>query len=84
MAAGLPISLMHTPEYDTQSALAHTMYSQSDPEAAWRIAKQLGVDYIYEDDVERRNDSGAESFGKAPSRFELVFRQGDVEVYRVK
>lgn len=84
MAAGLPISLMHTPEYDRQSQLAHSMYSQSDPEAAWKIAKQLGVDYIYEDDVERRNDSGTESFGKSPSRFERVFQQGDVEIYRVR
>lgn len=84
MAAGLPISLMHTPEYDKQSQLAHSMYSQTDPEEAWKIAKQLGVDYIYEDDIERKNDPGTESFGNAPSRFELVFKQGDVEVYRVK
>ncbi len=84
MAAGLPISLMYTPEYGKQSQLAHSMYLQDDPEAAWKIAKQLGVDYIYEDDVERRNGSGAESFIKAPARFERVFHQGDVEVYRVK
>jgi hypothetical protein len=84
MAAGLPISLMHMELYDQKSALAHAMYSQSDPEEAWKIARQLGVDYIYEDDVERQNDPGTESFAKAPDRFELVFKQGDVEVYRVK
>ena len=84
MAAGLPISLMHTAEYDTQSQLAHAMYSQSDPEAAWKIAKQLGIDYIYEDDIERKNNTGTESFGKDPARFERVFHQGDVEIYRVK
>lgn len=84
MAAGMPISLMHTPAYDKQSHLAHSMYLQSDPENAWQIAKNLGVDYIYEDDVEKRLDKGAESFALSPARFELVFRQGDVEIYRVK
>ncbi|TAK16982.1 MAG: hypothetical protein EPO35_04275 [Acidobacteria bacterium] len=84
MAAGLPISMMHTRAYDTQSQLADSMFAQTDAAAAWAIAKQLGVDYVYEDDVERKAGKGEEVFDKDPAKFEEVFRSGDVGVYRVK
>ena len=45
MAAGLPISLMHVPAYDTRSLAVHEIFAGPDPETARRLARELAIDY---------------------------------------
>jgi hypothetical protein len=84
MAAGLPISLMSTAEYDERSAHIHAMYAATDPAEASRIASALRLDYIYADEVERSAHAATTKFDSSPQYFEPVFRNGTVGVYRVR
>ena len=83
MAAGLPISLLNIPEYGERSDLAHRMYSTPNPAEAADIARALRVDYVYVDEIERRANPQGISFDGSP-RFERVFTQDPVAIYRVR
>ena len=54
MAAGKPISLLATAEYDQRSAEADAMFRTTDPSEAWQLARGLRLDYVYLDHVERQ------------------------------
>ncbi|MGH9329374.1 MAG: hypothetical protein ACRD09_02935 [Vicinamibacterales bacterium] len=84
MAGGLPISLMHVPEYDTKSAQVRQIYTSDDAVAAWQIAKQLGIDYLYVDAIERLAYPGVAKFDAHPEYFSAAFRNAEVTVYAVK
>jgi uncharacterized membrane protein len=83
MAAGLPISLLNIPEYAERSDLARQMYATSNPTEAADIARNLRVDYVYVDDVERRAYPRGLSFDRSP-RFEKVFAEDPVAIYRLR
>jgi hypothetical protein len=85
MAAGKPISLLATPEYDERSSVADTIFATTDPEEASRLARSLRIDYVYVDRVER------EAFGEAASAkfldsrfFTPVFHEGAAAVFAVR
>ena len=84
MAAGLPISLMHVPEYDEKSEQVRQIYASTDADAAWRAAKQLRVDYLYVDATERAAYPAVSKFDVNPRYFTPVFRNSEVSVYQVK
>ena len=83
MAAGLPISLLNIPEYAERSDLARRMYVTANPAEAADIARNLRADYVYVDDVERRAYPQGLSFDRSP-RFEKVFEDGPVAIYRLR
>lgn len=84
MAAGLPISLLNTPEYRDRSKQVREMYATADAQAAWRLARRLGIEYVYADRVERAAyPGGLGKFDAVPSLFRSAFRSGDVAVWRV-
>jgi uncharacterized membrane protein len=84
MAAGLPISLLNTPEYRNRSGQVRELYSTADAVTAWQLARRLGIDYVYADQVERRAYSdGVAKFDTAPSLFEPAFKSGEAAVWRV-
>ena len=83
MAAGLPISLLKIPEYDERSDLARRMYATPNPAEAADIARNLRVDYVYVDEVERRAYPEGISFDRSP-RFERVFAEDLVAIYRLR
>lgn len=84
MAAGLPISLLRTPEYDALAARADGIFRATDGAEASAIARALNIDYVYVGRVER------EAF-KAPGLaltdradlFGRVFGNDDAAVYAV-
>lgn len=85
MAAGQPISLMRMPAYDEASQQADAMYRTEDAADAWRLARQLGIGYIYFDAVERRAfGAGAMDKFTDPRYFTPVFWKADAEVIQVK
>jgi hypothetical protein len=89
MAAGRPISLLggtqNDSEYGERSARVKTMYATPDAPAAWDIARALRIDYIWIDRTERTAyPSGMAKFDVSPDRFEPVFRNPEVIIYRVR
>ena len=83
MAAGLPISLLNVAEYGERSDLARRMYATPDAGEAAAIARNLRVDYVYLDEVERRAYPGGISFDHSP-HFEKVFADDPVAIYRLR
>ena len=85
MAAGQPISLLRMPEYDERSVQADAMYKAMDAAEANRIARQLRVDYVYVDRVERAAFGDA-AIAKFEDRryFTETFRNGSAAVYAVR
>jgi hypothetical protein len=86
MAAGLPISLIDVPSYRHRSALVHkSIYVSTNPDEAWRVARELEIDYIYMDDIERAGlPCGFEDkFESAPHLFHKVYSNGEVRIYDV-
>ncbi|MBS1817811.1 MAG: hypothetical protein JSU08_07775 [Acidobacteria bacterium] len=83
MAAGLPISLMHVPEYDTRSDDVQKIFAYADAERAWRSAQSLGIDYLWLDATDRAAYPNAAKFADHPDWFSPVFTAGDVAIYRV-
>lgn len=82
MPAGLPISLLRTPEYEALAARADRLYATDDASEAAAIARDLGVDYIYVGRVERDAfPAGSEKFDTHPAVFGRVFSNDDASVY---
>jgi hypothetical protein len=84
MAAGLPISLLRIPEYETRSEAVRVIYSCEDPRDASRIANSMHISYLYVDVTDRRAYPGVAKFDLSPQFFKPVFRSGDVGVYAVR
>ena len=85
MAAGLPISLMRTPEYDERAARADRIYATADADEASRVARELHIDYLYVGDVERQAFGAAlDKFDAHPELFARDFANRRATVYAVK
>lgn len=85
MAAGLPISLLATPEYDEKSAMVKRMYETPNAEEASAIAHRLRIDYIYVDRTERSQyEQGVAKFANAPHLFAPAFSNAEVDIYHVQ
>jgi hypothetical protein len=85
MAAGRPISLLHTPEYDELSDQVDAMYRTTSPVEARDLARALRIDYLFVDRLERQA-FGDEALAKFSSRccFEERYSTGDAAVYAVR
>jgi hypothetical protein len=85
MAAGLPISLLPLPEYEERSTQVRRLFATTNPSEAAAIAYRLRIDYLYVDleDVAAYGE-GAAKFAQHPERFERVFSNEEVRIYRVR
>jgi hypothetical protein len=85
MAVGLPISLLHRPEYDTGSWLVHELFTTTSVDRACEIATDLSIDYVYLDDVERSAMpvSALRKFDQGLGCFRPAFRNPHVSVFAV-
>lgn len=84
MAGGLPISLMHVPDYDERSTEVQRIYAGPDAADSHRRAKALGIDYLYVDRVERAAYPEVAKFDAHPEYFQPVFRNTEVVVYALR
>lgn len=82
MAAGLPISLLSTPEYDARSATVHALMTSMDLPAAHASARSLGIQFLWLDQDD--DPQVAERLGTRPDLFGLVFRRDDVRVFDIR
>ena len=82
MAAGLPISLLRTPEYDAMAARADRIYDTADVDEAVALCRELKIDYLYVGRVEREAyATGTAKFMAHPGHFGRVFSNDEVAVY---
>ena len=85
MAAGLPISLLPLPEYEERSQLVRTAFATTNSDEAWGILRRLRIDYIYVDPEDRAAyGASLAKFDTNPDKFERVFGNAEVSIYRVK
>ena len=68
MAEGLPISLLVTDEVRAGAARIDTVFSSADPEAAWRHAREEGIDFLFIGRIEREAFPGTADQVRSPSR----------------
>ena len=83
MAGGQPISLMHVRDYDAISMQVQEIYSTTDDVRAWRLACDLGIDYLYIDATERTAYPAVTKFDDAPDLFPVAFRNHEVVIVGV-
>lgn len=82
MAAGLPISLLRTPDYDERARRADAIFSTTDVDDAVRQWRDFGIDYLYVGRVERETfPEGVAKFAGRPDRFGRVFSNEEVTIY---
>jgi hypothetical protein len=86
MWAGLPISLLADDEYKARTDRVHDAFATPDAEHAWRIFRDAHVGYVFVDTIERTSfaPEASEKYDAAPARFQSVFRNEDVAIYRVR
>jgi hypothetical protein len=84
MAAGVPVPLLATPEYERRNEVVRRVYADPDPRAAWQAARALGIDYLYVDRIERSAYPNAAKFDAVPELFQPVFRNGEASVYALR
>jgi hypothetical protein len=85
MMAGLPISLLPSPDYDRRAARVRRMFGLTDAEAAWKSARENRIDYFYVDRAERAafQPQSLAKFDTNPEFFRPVFRNREVGIYAV-
>ena len=85
MAAGLPISLLPTPEYGERSERVRALFATPNADEAQAIARKLRLDYLYVDRDDRAAyPDGTRKFDERPEIFERVFQNAEVSVYRMR
>ena len=85
MAAGLPISLLPLPDYEQRSQAVRQLFASASVDEASAIAHRLRIDYLYVDrDDVAAYAAGVQKFDEHPERFERVFANDEVKVYRVR
>jgi hypothetical protein len=85
MSAGLPISLLPTPEYERASREVQELYRTPEPRHAWQLARQRGINYLYVDSADRAAyPDGVAKFDAEPAYFERAYQRRGITFYRVK
>ncbi|HEY7502244.1 MAG TPA: hypothetical protein VH740_27235 [Vicinamibacterales bacterium] len=85
MAAGLPISMVPLQRYEDASRKIETLYNERDPEAVFREAARLGIDYLIVGPPERASFPEFEATLRSrPSRFRETFHSGDVSIFMLE
>jgi hypothetical protein len=84
MSAGLPISLLPTPEYERGSREVQQLYRTTDPKEACEIAHRRGIEYLYVDALDRTAyPEGIAKFDLEPACFERAYDRRGITIYRV-
>jgi hypothetical protein len=85
MAAGIPISMVPLQRYEEASKRIEALYKDSDPDAVYREAARLGIDYLMVGPPERAAFPQFEqTLRSKPSRFRETFHRGDVSIFMIE
>ena len=84
MAVGNGLFTLNPLRYQPAMARVHEAYQSPSAEVAHTAFVELGVDYFYVGDVERKvNGASVQKFALHPSLFQPVYWRGSVEVFKV-
>ena len=83
MATGNALPLLPVADYRIRNEQVRRIYASEDALAAWRLAKDLDIGYLYVDSTERAAYPAVQKFDRNPTYFDPVFRNPEVSVYRV-
>jgi uncharacterized membrane protein len=83
MSAGLPISLLPTPEYPAGSAEVERIYRTTDAREARDLAKARGIQYFYIDEEDRAAHAEGMAKFDAPF-FERAYDRRGISIIRVR
>lgn len=85
MAAGIPISLLPTPEHDAAAREVHRIFAELPADEAHAAARARGIGYLWLDGDDRRAPTAPalERLFARPELFTPVFRAGDTAVLAV-
>ena len=77
--------MMSADEFEQRWRRAHAIYAEGNADAAWRLARDLGVDYLFVGPAEQRTHppEALEKFADRSDLFAQVFRNRHTRVYRV-
>jgi hypothetical protein len=85
MSAGLPISLLPSPEYQRQSARVREIFLAPSVEEAHAIARELHIDYLWIGRADRSAyPQGVARLASDPTLFIPVFTNSEVSVYAIR
>ena len=84
MASGNPLALLARAIYSERNARVKAIYASLEPQAAWKEARDLGIDYLYVDDTERTVYPQVTRFDTRPELFVPVFRNSEAVVYALR
>jgi hypothetical protein len=85
MSAGLPISLLPSPEYQRQSARVRDIFLAPSVDEAHAIARALRIDYLWVGQVDRKvYPQGVATLASDPTLFIPVFANTEVSVYAIR
>jgi len=85
MSAGLPISLLPTPEYMARAARVREIFRSRSIDDAHALARELKIDYLWVDGTDRAAyPEGVSLLAADPTRFTPVFQNDEVTVYGVR
>ena len=85
MAAGLPISLLPSPEYLERSNRVRSIFAAADAQEAASLARRLGIDYLYVDGDDRAAyPTGMAKFVEHTELFVPVFQNAEAGIYQVR
>jgi hypothetical protein len=83
MSAGLPISLLPTPEYMQGSLEVQRIYQTADAAEARDLAKARGIQYLYVDEEDRQAYATGMAKFDAPY-FERAYDRRGITIFRVR
>ena len=84
MAAAVPPFLLFVPEYEEKSARVRALFATHDGAEAQAIARNLRIDFVYVDAVDRKAYPGGMAKFDDPRYFVPAFRNEAVAIYRVR
>ena len=84
-SAGLPISLLPTPEYMARAARVREIFRSRSIDDAHAVARELKIDYLWVDGTDRAAyPEGVGLLAADPTRFTPMFQNDEVTVYGVR
>jgi hypothetical protein len=84
MGTGNGIAELNPGKFTKRLDEIHKAFGKLPPDEAHRFFREIGADYLYVGDVERKvHGSALRRFGERPDQFKLVFGLGSVEIFEV-
>ena len=85
MGTGLGLFEPNPARFNENMRKISALYRTTDADEAARLCKEMGIEYLWVGDVERRSAGpGLAKFDEHSERFERVFRFRSVEIFRVR